>query len=75
MLWTRLKAGYASAAAADFADRSMEIISQCAILASANLACERGPYPSYAGSKWSHGLLPIDTLALLAAERGVGDRY
>jgi len=66
-----LKAGYASAAAADFADRSMEIISHCAILASAGLARERGAYPSYAGSKWSHGLLPVDTLALLAAERGM----
>jgi ribonucleoside-diphosphate reductase alpha chain len=66
-----LKAGYASAAAADFADRSMEIISHCAILASASLARERGAYPSYAGSKWSHGLLPVDTLALLAAERGM----
>ncbi len=65
-----LKAGYASAAA-DFADRSMEIISHCAILASASLARERGAYPSYAGSKWSHGLLPVDTLALLAAERGM----
>jgi ribonucleoside-diphosphate reductase alpha chain len=66
-----LKAGYDSAAAADFADRSMEIISHCAILASASLARERGAYPSYAGSKWSHGLLPVDTLALLAAERGL----
>lgn len=67
----RLQASYASAAAADFADYSMEIISQCAILASSALARERGTYPSYAGSKWSHGLLPIDTLALLAAERGM----
>jgi ribonucleoside-diphosphate reductase alpha chain len=67
----RLKAGYASAAAADFADRSMEIIAHCAILASASLARERGPYPAFAGSKWSHGLLPVDTLALLAAERGM----
>ncbi len=67
----RLKAGYASAAAADFADLSMEIISHQAILASASLARERGAYPSYAGSKWSHGLLPVDTLHLLAAERGM----
>jgi len=67
----RLKADYATAAAADFADRGMEIISHCAILASASLARERGPYPSYAGSKWSHGFLPMDTLGLLAAERGM----
>jgi ribonucleoside-diphosphate reductase alpha chain len=66
-----LKASYASAAAADFADRSMEIISHSAILASAVLARERGAYPGYEGSKWSHGLLPIDTLALLSSERGM----
>ncbi|HLG51739.1 MAG TPA: ribonucleoside-diphosphate reductase subunit alpha, partial [Chloroflexota bacterium] len=33
-------------------------------------AGERGPYPSYPGSKWARGLLPLDTLALLEAERG-----
>jgi ribonucleoside-diphosphate reductase alpha chain len=61
----RLKMDYASAAAADFADRSMEIISHCAIMASSSLARERGAYPSYAGSKWSHGILPIDTVSAL----------
>ena len=29
-----------------------------------------GPYQSYSGSKWDRGLLPIDTLKLLAEERG-----
>jgi ribonucleoside-diphosphate reductase alpha chain len=66
----RAKVSYASPKAAELADRSMEIIAHRAILASAALAGERGAYPGYAGSKWSHGLLPMDTLALLAAERG-----
>ncbi len=66
-----IRASYASAPAAEFADRSMEIISHCAILASCALARERGAYPSYPGSKWSRGLLPLDTLGMLAAERGL----
>jgi ribonucleoside-diphosphate reductase alpha chain len=61
---------YASDAAVTFADRSMEMISYYAILASSELAGERGQYPSYEGSKWSRGLLPIDTIELLANERG-----
>lgn len=60
---------YASAEAADFADKSAEIISYFAILASASLAEERGAYSSYHDSKWQRGLLPADTLALLDAER------
>lgn len=61
---------FASDAAVEFADRSMEAISYYAILASAELARERGRYPTYAGSKWDRGLLPIDTLNLLDEERG-----
>jgi ribonucleoside-diphosphate reductase alpha chain len=61
---------YASDEAVTFADRSMEMISYYAILASTELAHERGHYPSYPGSKWSRGLLPMDTLALLDEQRG-----
>src|SRR5690606_28086236 len=61
---------YASEGAVEFADRSMEAISYFAILASTELAKERGTYESYSGSKWDRGLLPIDTLDLLEAERG-----
>ena len=68
-LW-ELGIGYASEAAVAFADSSMEALSYYAILASTELARERGAYPSYAGSKWDRGLLPIDTVPLLAAERG-----
>lgn len=62
---------YASHEAVEFADRSMEAISYYAILASTELAHERGAYPSYPGSKWSRGHLPIDTVGLLEEERGV----
>ena len=61
---------YASDAAVEFADRSMELISYHAILASTELARERGTYQTYQGSKWSRGILPMDTRALLAQERG-----
>ncbi len=56
--------------AEQFADTSMELISYHAILASAGLAAERGTYRSYRGSKWDRGILPMDTLDLLATERG-----
>lgn len=61
---------YASHEAVTFADYSMEMISYYAILASSELAEEKGTYPSYKGSKWDRGLLPIDTIELLAQERG-----
>ena len=61
---------YASPEAVQVADNSMELISYYAILASSELAKERGPYSSYKGSKWDRGLLPIDTLDLLENERG-----
>lgn len=61
---------YASHEAVKFADTCMELISYYAILASSELAKERGPYSSYKGSKWDRGLLPIDTIDLLESERG-----
>jgi ribonucleotide reductase alpha subunit len=66
----RLRLLPGSAAAADFADWSMELVSYFAILASSELAGERGPYPGCADSKWSRGILPMDTLASLARARG-----
>lgn len=65
-----LGVSYASPEAVDFADRSMEAISYYAILASTELAKERGAYSSYKGSKWDRGILPIDSLKVLADERG-----
>jgi ribonucleoside-diphosphate reductase alpha chain len=61
---------YDSAEGVAFADRSMEVISYHAILASATLAAERGPYSSFAGSLWDRGILPIDSIDLLAQQRG-----
>ena len=61
---------YASQAAVEFADQSMEMISYYAILASSEIAKERGVYSSYKGSKWERGMLPIDTIDLLQKERG-----
>jgi ribonucleoside-diphosphate reductase alpha chain len=64
------KISYASQEAIEFADESMELISYYAILASSELAKERGAYSSYKGSKWDKGFLPIDTIKLLSQERG-----
>jgi len=61
---------YASEAAVQFADESMEAICYYAYQASTELARERGKYSSYKGSLWDQGILPIDTLDLLARERG-----
>lgn len=66
----KLRLPYDSEGAVEFADESMELISYYAILASTQLAGERGTYESYKGSKWDRGMLPIDTLKLLAEERG-----
>jgi ribonucleoside-diphosphate reductase alpha chain len=66
----KLKLDYASEEAVSFADTSMELISYYAIEASSNLAKERGNYPSYEGSLWSKGILPIDSINLLQEDRG-----
>jgi ribonucleoside-diphosphate reductase alpha chain len=61
---------YASREAVEFADISMEAISYHAVAASCDLAAERGRYPSYEGSLWSQGVLPIDSIDLLEEARG-----
>lgn len=66
----KLGLDYASSAAVEFADRSMEQISYFAISASCDLAKERGPYPSFEGSLWSRGILPIDSIEILQQARG-----
>lgn len=66
----QLDIDFASEAAVEFADVSMELISYYAISASSDLAKERGTYKSYKGSKWDRGIFPVDTLDLLEAERG-----
>ncbi|MGB5396649.1 MAG: ribonucleoside-diphosphate reductase subunit alpha, partial [Gammaproteobacteria bacterium] len=61
---------YASEAAVEFADRTMEAVSYYAIKASTNLAEERGRYSSFEGSLWSKGILPIDSIDYLEEGRG-----
>ncbi|QDL53637.1 ribonucleoside-diphosphate reductase subunit alpha [Rhodoferax aquaticus] len=65
-----LRIPYASQAAVEFADKSMEAISYYAYWASTELAKERGQYSSYKGSLWDQGILPLDTLNLLEKARG-----
>ncbi|MEY8688772.1 MAG: ribonucleoside-diphosphate reductase subunit alpha [Leptothrix sp. (in: b-proteobacteria)] len=66
----QLRVPYASQAAVEFADRSMEAICYHAYWASTELAAERGRYETYDGSLWSKGILPLDSLKLLAEQRG-----
>ena len=65
-----LRLPIASEEAVRFADESMEVISFHTISASVDLAAERGRYPSFDGSLWSQGILPIDSVELLADARG-----
>jgi ribonucleoside-diphosphate reductase alpha chain len=65
-----MRVPYASMDAVEFADRSMEAVCYYAYMASTELAEERGRYSSYRGSLWDRGILPQDTLKLLAEERG-----
>jgi ribonucleoside-diphosphate reductase alpha chain len=66
----QLRIPYGSQAAVEFADRSMEAICYHAYWASSELAEERGRYSSYRGSLWDRGVLPLDSLNLLAEQRG-----
>jgi len=66
----RLRIPYSSPEAVEFADRSMEMVAYAAYWASTELAEERGRYGSFKGSLWDRGILPQDTLDLLANERG-----
>ncbi len=65
-----MRVPYSSNQAVEFADRSMESVCYYAYLASTELAEERGRYESYEGSLWSRGILPQDSVKLLAEERG-----
>lgn len=62
---------YESEQAYDLMDRVMEFVSWHAIDASADLARERGAYANFEGSRWSQGMVPVDSLDLLEADRGV----
>ncbi len=65
-----LRVPYASQEAVEFADKSMEAVCYHAYWASTELAKERGKYASYKGSLWDKSILPLDTLDMLAEQRG-----
>ncbi|VXC52895.1 ribonucleoside-diphosphate reductase subunit alpha [Massilia sp. 9I] len=65
-----MRVPFASDKAVEFADKSMEAVCYYAYLASTELAEERGRYESYEGSLWDRGILPQDSIKLLAEERG-----
>jgi len=67
----KLRVPFDSPSALEFSDRSMEIVSYYAILASSELAKERGAYSSFKGSKWDRGILPVDTIDILEVERNM----
>lgn len=62
---------YDSNEAVKYIDQLTEFFSYNAILASSELAKERGSYKSYAGSLWEKGQLPIDTYNHLMSYRGL----
>ena len=67
----KLGHSYESEEAYDLMDQLTEFVSYHAIDASADMAKELGSYPNFKGSGWSKGLLPIDTLDQLEADRKV----
>ncbi len=67
----QLGMGYDTEHAWDFADKVFEFVSYVAIDESANLAAERGSYKNFQGSGWSKGMVPMDTIEVLEADRGV----
>ncbi|WP_397473562.1 ribonucleoside-diphosphate reductase subunit alpha [Pusillimonas sp.] len=65
-----MRVPFASDAAIEFSDRSMEAVCYYAYWASSKLAVERGSYATFKGSLWDRGILPQDTLAMLREQRG-----
>jgi len=67
----KLGHSYESEEAYDLIDQLTEFISYNAIDESADLAQKYGAYPTFKGSGWSKGILPIDTIDELATDRKV----
>ena len=61
---------YDSDEAVKFVDELTEFFSYNAILASSELAKEKGSYKTYSGSLWDNNILPIDTYNNLLSVRG-----
>jgi ribonucleoside-diphosphate reductase alpha chain len=67
----KLGFSYESEGAYDLIDQLVEFVSYQAIDESAELAKRLGSYPTFKGSGWSKGILPIDTIDELATDRKV----
>ncbi len=67
----RMGFSYESEESYDLIDEIMEHVSYAAIDESAELAKERGSYTNFEGSGWSKGLVPLDSIALTEADRGI----
>jgi len=65
----KMRVPYSSEAALEIADQSQEVVSYHAILASSELAAERGVYSSYKGSLWDKGILPQDSVQFVVEAR------
>ncbi len=67
----KMNISFASQEALEIADKVGEFVAYHAILASSELAKERGAYSTFKGSKWDRNLFPVDTIDLLQEERGI----
>lgn len=65
----KLSYSYESEEAYDLIDQLTEFISYYSIDESAEMAKTRGAYPTFKGSGWSKGTLPIDTINQLEEDR------
>ncbi len=70
-VFEKIGVAYDSEAAYIFTDKIFEFISYMAIDESANLAQERGSYKNFEGSRWSQGMVPIDSVVFLEEGRGM----
>lgn len=67
----KLSYSYESEEAYDLIDQLTEFISYYSIDESAEMAKTRGVYPTFKGSGWSKGILPIDTISQLEEDRKI----
>lgn len=67
----KLGFSYDSEEAFDLIDEIMEHVSYAAIDESTELAKERGSYANFEGSRWSQGLVPLDTIDLTEVDRAL----
>ncbi|MGV8969197.1 MAG: ribonucleoside-diphosphate reductase subunit alpha [Microbacteriaceae bacterium] len=67
----RMGISYESEESYDLIDEIMEHVSYAAIDESAELAITRGSYKNFEGSGWSKGMVPLDSIALTEADRGM----